>query len=348
MSRYVGSANNENRNVTERPTFNIANYKTYTAEYEKFYNDNLPFRSKWISMNSKLDFFLFKKSPSDDVILGEDGWLFYLEELPDFQKNNLYTKEQLEATRKEVLQTKNYLNNLGIEFYVFIAPNKTSIYGEYMPDYMDRKEGASRTQQLVDYLQMTTDVNIIFPKRELQQAANDYSDMPLFFKLDTHWNYLGGYYGSKILLEKMGIEMPVMEELTYEVINEPVFYWNGYDLANMMGLSDVLDVDVNYNLSGYSTSKVIYDGDVPNDVGAFNTYCRTFSDAPDSRRVLLVRDSFATAMMPYLAAQFQEIYSPFAHYMTKEQIAEEAPDILIVELVERKELRGRLISSWED
>ena len=66
----------------------------------------------------------------------------------------------------------------------------------------------------------------------------------------------------------------------------PLFSWNGYDLANMMGMTNVLTEDVNYIITGYSDADVTYVRDVPNDREAFTTFCRSYSNATDTRKVI--------------------------------------------------------------
>lgn len=160
--------------------------------------------------------------------------------------------------------------------------------------------------------------------------------------------YGGGFFGTQPLLEALEVETTTFEDISYEAVNEPVFFWNGYDLANMLGLSDALDTDINYRISGYSENTVTYDGNVRSDRNAFSTFVRIYSDSSDTRKIFFARDSFGEAMTPYLAAEFGEIYSVYQSYMTKTQIYEEKPDIFIYEMVEREGFDGLAIQNWTE
>lgn len=346
LGKYVDSDNYENRNLAERPVFDIDSFADYPVNYEAYYNDNLPFRGLLISANTKIDYFIFHKSSSTQVTIGKDGWLFYNDTLRDYKKDNLYSQEQLEEIKNNLLATKNFFEEQGIEFILYIAPNKSSIYGAYMPSYIEQNEGTSRMEQVVEYLRENTDVMIIFPEEDLRKVVEENPEISLYLKLDTHWNYMGGFFGVQPLLEALGVETTVFENISYEEVNEPDFFWNGYDLANMLGLSDVLDTDTNYRIAGYSENTVTYDGNVQNDKNAFSTFVRTYSDSSDTRKVFFARDSFGEAMTPFLAAEFGEIYSVHRSYMTKTQIFEEAPDIFIYEMVERGSFDGLAIQNW--
>lgn len=347
MSNIMETSNNENRNIAEKPVMSKENIYDFSSQFENYFNDTLPYRDILIECNAAINYYIFNESPSNNVIAGSDGWLFYIDTLPDYKKTNLYTDAQLEEIKNNMINTKNFFDEKGIEFIIFIAPNKASIYGSnYLPNYILQCNRISRTQQLVDYIKTNTDISIIFPERELLEASLSHPDNPLYFHLDTHWNYLGGYYGAKALLKELNIDLPDYEELNIIPVNEPVFPWNGYDLANMMGMSDILTQDVNYNISGYSDTTPIYDQYVASK-NAFNTFCRSYSNASDTRKIFFCRDSFGTPMMPYLASNFREIYSPHVSYFKKDQIDEECPNVFIFEIVERTGINTYLIQNWQ-
>lgn len=46
-------------------------------EYKKYFNENIPFKNELFSLNNKIDFLVFDRLPSEDVIKGKDGWYFY-------------------------------------------------------------------------------------------------------------------------------------------------------------------------------------------------------------------------------------------------------------------------------
>ncbi|MCM1135927.1 MAG: hypothetical protein NC400_10175 [Clostridium sp.] len=335
MEKYVDFDGYEGRMNLNRPVINVDNYTKYADDFETYYNNKLPFRNILISINSMIDFWVFDKSASAEVIKGIDGWLFYADTLDDYCRNNLYSQSELEAIKNDLLNTKQYFDKREIEFIVFIGPNKASVYGDYMPKKIKTVEENSRTEQLVNYLRENTDITIIYPKKDLLSAREKYPDLMLYLKLDTHWNYMGGYFAAIPLLNALGVKMKKFDEVSYEQINEPDFFWNGYDLSNMSGLSDILNEDINYHLYGYSEADVTYDGDVRSDVEAFYGSIRTYSNASDDRKIFLARDSFGEAISPYLAAGFKEMYSVSYDSMTKTQIEEENPDVFIYEMVER-------------
>ncbi|MDE6845897.1 MAG: hypothetical protein K2J99_09040 [Lachnospiraceae bacterium] len=342
ISKYIDQNNIENREKAEFPVLSLDNYTKYHQLFEAWYNDTLPYRDVLIQSNSKLAFYGFKESASESVVAGKDNWLFLSDTMPDYKRTNLYTPEQLEAIRIKLEENDRYFQKRNIDFIVFIAPNKASIYGEsFLPDYIYREDCASRTEQLVDYIRQNTNVTIVFPENEIQELTQAYPEHPLYLHLDTHWNYLGSYCGTRALLRELDIELPAIDEITLEETNSPTLLWNGYDLSNMMGMTGELTQDINYNVDYGSDSEIIWNGDTLTNYSDFLSICQTSSNAPDKRKVMFIRDSFGSAMLPFIASEFSEVYSPHTSLPFNPAVIDAvSPDIIIYEYAERADIRN--------
>ena len=339
--------NRENRELATKPKFTFHNYNNYFSEYNIYFDDNFPFRNKWIYLNNLIDYKIFGKSSNADVIIGNEGWLFGLYTLADYEKSNLYDEEELEVLLADLLVTQQYFDERGIEFIFYVAPNKNTIYSEYMPGKEGVPKGPSRTEQAIQYIRENSDITVIYPKEEVLQAKAAYPDLQLYFKIDTHWNYMGAYWGTKPLLEKMGVKTEPFEQVTWEEINEPVLRWHGYDLAEMLGISEHLSVDTNYHLSGYTKNEVSSDGEAALIMSDFYGDERNYSNSKDKRKVYFARDSFGVSMLPFLSAEFGEVYSVHKDKLDAKTIDEESPDIFIYEVVERNSFGLINVNHWK-
>ena len=111
----------------------------------------------------------------------------------------------MEITRlyRTLLLEQKHLESRGISFIFTVAPNKSSIYGEYMPNrYLvtGEKSNAEKLYALLDaegfdYVNLT---------RVLLAAK----DKQIYFKLDTHWNNNGVLLGYNALLDKVRERKP--------------------------------------------------------------------------------------------------------------------------------------------
>ncbi len=339
--------NHENRQLNGMPVFSFENYLNYSSEFDKYFDDNIPFRSTLIMISSAVDYLGFGVSPNPDVIIGKDGWLFYSAELGDYRKTNLYSDKELGEITGILAKTKQYFDEQGIEFIIFIPPDKATVYADRMPDNVNKLTGLSRTEQIVDYIRTNTDIRIVFPQEEMISAATEHQDLCLYYKTDTHWNHLGGFFGCNALLRELNIQPNNFEEAEYTEINKPAYEFYQYDLINMMGLSRILKKDVNYDIKTGNCTQVVYEADVSSDQEAYSSVYETYSDAKDGRTVYFARDSFGEGMMQYLAENFKRVISVNHPAISLEQIEKEKPDVFIYELVERNGLEEIDFEKWK-
>lgn len=327
--KQISSENYENRTPADKPVFSIETIEEYPAAWEAYFNDRLPFRNQLIRLNSRIEYYVFQNSSNRNVIKGRNGWLYYNSFTDDnpmesYKGMKLFTKEELSCIADNLEYTKSVLKEQGIEFVLFIAPNKERIYSENMPEYYREPTQDYRVKQVVDYLQNYTDIRVVYPYEELMEAKEKYPQR-LYYRLDTHWNYIGGYVGVSALVKELGIQMPPLETLTITE-TEPTIC----DLADMINLRADLNTDADYILSGYDEYHLVTE---KHDMrGEYIYHC---TDA-DQRKLFMVRDSFADAMSEFLASQFDASYMVHYEQYSRALIDQEKPDIFVYELVERR------------
>ena len=329
--KYMDDENYENRSIAERPVFSLDTIEDYPAAYETYYNDHLPFRNQLIQLNSRIEYYIFQHSSNQSVIKGKDGWLFYNNLLDDnsveaYKGMKLFTEEELNCISNNLVQTQKVLQEEGITFVLFIAPNKERIYMENMPDYYGDAAEIYPVKQLVDYLRENTDICVVYPYEELLEAKEKY-DQRLYYRLDTHWNYIGAYVGTCALMEALGCDMPPLEELTVTE-TEPTIC----DLADMINLRKSLNRDADYVLAGYDTYHLVTD---KHDMtGEYIYHCE--GEGADKRKLFMLRDSFADAMDDFVASRFNSSYMIHYSNYSPLMVEYEKPDIFVYETVERR------------
>lgn len=323
LGQYVDTTNYENRNMAERPLLSTNTYLEYPKQYEAYFNDNVPFRNQLIRLNNMIDYYLFNQSSNDEVVIGKEDWLFYntggIEQaLGAWQ----YTEEDLQLIADNMETTRKILEAEGIEFILFIAPNKSAIYTEYLPDYYHVINEVTPTEQIVSYLRANTNVRVIYPKDELILAKETFPDVNLFHQADTHWNMIGGYVGTCPLLLELGIEMPALRDIEVKPGEQHIG-----DLTRLLNIPPRV-LNVEYQLIGTSEYPAECDKDDPHSEHIYHT------SGMDDRRVLMFSDSFCEAMAPTIAAQFNNCWFVRVGY-EQEKIFDYDTDIFILETIER-------------
>jgi hypothetical protein len=245
----------------------------------------------------------------NDVLIGEEGWLFYTldDSLLDYAGANLPTQQELDSYLQKAVKINNYFKSIGKEFVIFIPPNKEQVYSEYMPNGIMVENETKRVQMITDYISQNSDVKIIYCLDELK---NEKADKQLYFKNDTHWNSVGGAYGTKAVLKELGIEVGNM---TFTEIPT-----NFKDLANMALIDVVAENDYAVQLS--LPNGMIYD-----------------------KKVTLVADSFGAFMTTPLQQVFAQLsvegYSTLYENIFFAIDMINNSDIFILESVERYDQR---------
>lgn len=334
----IDTENHENRDLAERPVLSIKTFQSFPRDYETFLMDHLPFKSLLVRANGIVDYRLFRSAGSSPyVIIGREGWLFYKGQQANFEQpeedykgTNLFTEEELETIRANMLDARDLLRERGTEFVIFIAPNKERMYNEYMPAAYGAPPEECRLKQVTEYLRETTDLTVVSPYEELVAYKEAHPEMPIYYKYDTHWNNLGSYIGARELDRALQLPeekwLPPVEEVTITEVE------NGtYDLAEMIGMQEELRDDHVYVLSNYSTHPIetqVIGG------GTEYRYHNAAGDG-DPRKVFLVGDSFSTMMGIYVASRFNDMYLNSYRFYEPWMLAVEDPDILIYEVVER-------------
>ncbi len=331
FGKYIDSVNYEQRQTAEKPAFSIEKIGEYPQAYEKYYNDKVPFRSQMIEFNALINFRLFKQSPLRRVIVGKDGWLFYNPEgsdgdpIADYRGENLFSQEELEQISTNLLAVNSKLRDQGKQFVVFIAPNKESLYGnDYLTDNYINQNTYTRADQVLEYLKNYPELTVIHPKEQLLSAIKSDPERVYYYKTDTHWNQLGSYIGSSELLKALDISLPEISKIQISVGAS----FSG-DLATMMGLNKYLNYDCQYNVNGYTDKKV-------SEPSEDELKCVTFlTEGSDERSLFVIRDSFGTAMYPYLSSQFNNCRFIHIDDYSPGMISKYNPDVVVLEVVER-------------
>lgn len=330
MDRISDTSKHENRKLAEEPLKAAANGARYADAVDSYMNDRIGFREQLLSLHGSIKYYIFGQTPSNDVIIGKNGWLFYNNAaIPQFigGEQCLYDDNELEKMKNNLLETEEYLKKRNCEFIIVFCPNKERVYSEYMPDKYQkiRQSEKCNTEQLVDYIRENTDIKVVWPYEDLLDFKEKYPDVPIYYHLDTHWNYLGGYIGARAVLSAMNIDIPEPDPDDFEEQASV----NSGDLKKMMSLDTVTMHDVNYIPKNYPDKNADFDD------GETTGYWKFTSKNKDPRKVLISRDSFTTAMRDVLGSEFNTITMHHHGDFSQDMIDEEKPNVFIYEIVER-------------
>ncbi len=313
----------ENETLAERPTFSLAGIADYPRDYDEYYNDYIPYKPQLVELNSLLKYRLFYVADTDEVILGDDGWGFYSDTLRDYRHTDLLTTEQLNKITDSLVQLNDGLIQRGIKLYITLPPNKSTVYGEYMPDAYLVEGDVSRVEQFYNHIKQNTDIVITHDADALIQKKDEHQ---LYYKMDTHWNNKGGYIGFKTLADSMGLTVPAFEDIDFTESDD-----GAADLFKFLNI-DIQQADKYYVADFMPEIQAEYQAETRR--YPFDNVRHYTTDSKNDVSVLMFKDSYADAMEGYLVKVFSESYFVWDQYNTR-YIDEFNPDIVVIEVVER-------------
>lgn len=316
----------EKRKLAEMPALTRGKWLNpeFSSQFESYFSDNFGMRSYMVTAYSALSYYLLGDSVNEKVIAGKEGWLFYTETLDDYTGTSILSTSEINHLNRILHLQNEYLSDRGIAFIFTIAPNKNSIYGELMPDRYRENKGDTNLELLASYLPLT-DITYVDLNQVLKQSKEKEQ---LYHRKDTHWNNYGAMVAYREILQKVDELIPGLVFDDYEGgIYSVEKSWQG-DLEVMLlpelKLKDdqlIFDIGKDYSFIGPVRS---YEDIV----------VETKSDSGNTR-LLMFRDSFANALIPYISNVFgQACYSRAIPY-DYSLVEEVEPDVVIVEIAER-------------
>ncbi len=268
----------------------IAINSDFGDQFEEYFSKSFAYRNKVVDLFSAMKARFFSEG-NDQVIMGKDDFLFFADTLPDYTGSALMTDEEISSAADALLYMYNYASERGAKFLFAAAPNKNSIYPEMMPQrYTMNTEGRD-----LDRLLTALDERGV-PYIDLRATLTEAKANTLVYhKRDTHWNNEGARIAFEAMADKLTVTVPDFDSF------EPT------PAKDHLGDLDTLlfperkmyDDNVNYNF----TDKYIYTTAYSNPMDL-----RIATRGGGSGKLLVFRDSFANAMIPFAASSFSEVH----------------------------------------
>lgn len=327
----------ENRLKTPLPDVSLAldDFGTYARQLVKAYAETFPFRDDMIRAGNVIKMKVYGDSPSKSVILGRDGWLFFNMEMATEDWLNVipYTKDDLENAVEVMRGRRDWLAARGIAMLVVIAPNKSSIYGEFLPRSFEKTGRVSRLDQLGEAMR---EAGIAF--LDLRPALLEAKAVRrAYWKTDTHWNGWGAFAGSRAIVDALRQRFPAMPPLREEDYRVEEKTIPGGDLSEML----LLEKTITEQAIGMVPAAPVRARPAgpkgwkdPATLSGRDMIIRETGD-PSLPKAVFLRDSFCSAAWPFLAERFSRSVFLWEHKFQPRIIELEKPDVVVFEAVER-------------
>ncbi|GFE62009.1 hypothetical protein [Geobacter sp. AOG2] len=325
----------ENREHAKFPvvSFEKAALKRFPHDFYNYFKDNFGFRDVFIRLNFLIRRRLLRETEFNEVLFGENGWLFFLgeHEMDDARGITHYSDDTLAMWTASLERKRQWLAARGIRYLFVIAPNKETIYGENLPSYY-RSVAITGLDEFVDYVGTHSRVEMLDLRPALLAAKKNER---LYKKTDTHWNRYGAFLAYQEIVKAMsrGVSSKPASALSDFTIEKR--YEKGGDLALLVGGSEFI-TEEEINLIPHKKRLACR---VEMNTGDPRTYAMR-QENKKLPKAIVFRDSFFDEIIPYISEHFQHVQYYRKHWDQSVPIAsivaEVRPDIVIEEFAERR------------
>lgn len=320
----------EKRTLAAKPEFD---WKSFAA-WDSYFQDRFGGRDGLVTFGNWFDYQILHRSLHTVRALGgRNGWLFYIvptdgNNLADFNKENLLDMEQLKRLEKRIQSLVEWCDANDLKYLFVVAPNKHTVYPEYYP--YKRPPGITCLEQIEEIFQ-SLGILLVNPLDMLLEMKKQ-EDFPLYYETDTHWNPIGAYYASLMVKREIEKLFPNIEFPEWHKNVEVGYSDTLGDIIPLLGLQKAKSTRpvVKDGTHLYTDFFSVQKSDVPR---RFHTVSKN-ENLPTA---IVFRDSFGTALVPYLSTLFSRADYNWKFFSDddKSYVLQEKPDIVVFEVAER-------------
>jgi len=328
------------------PDFGLSRlFKIFNSLQRGYLEKTFGFRKLLVRWENSLDIFgLHASTLYHPVLVGRDDWLFLSQEnsdlnvLDDYRGLHLFTPAQLRKWVEIYVERRDWLTKRGIKYLIVLAPNKHTIYSEYIPARYNRINGQDRMDQLVGALEKAG-VDVLDLRKTLLETKKN---ALAYYRTDNHWTTFGAFAGYVQIMARPGELLPILKNSAIGEHDIDISPGLPGGLAYMLALGD-----------RFPENKVTFIPKIPRKAHAVSAdYSHPMyfqppvvmeTGDPALPKAVVFRDSFAHELIPFLSEHFSRVLYLWPYptalrnvrLFDREVIEKEKPQVVIDEFVER-------------
>ena len=298
----------ENRNLELVPSFAIRHLLSgkFTANFEKYISDQFMQRDVWIGIKSAADRMMGKKE-SNGVYLGKDGYL-----LQKFSPTPIRKLEDKADALNRVAEAVP-----GIRTYVMLVPTALSVLTDKLPDNVSGNLELEEREHVRQRLDKDIRYVDVYPVLHAKRSE------PIFYKTDHHWTTKGAFYAYQELSRHMGFSPNEESRFSITRVTDS-FYGSLFSKSGFRHVKpDSMDLYLPKFPDKYAvkfpdksrTANSLYERDYLRKkdkyalfMGGNHSLVTIKTGIRDGRKLLVIKDSYANSLIPFLTSHFSEIY----------------------------------------
>ena len=293
----------ENRFLAQTPEFSLESLQSgdFMADAEDYTADHIVGRDFWVSLKSWSER-LTGKQENNGVYFAQDGALINRVDEPDQAKLD-----------KDMAALETLVGNLTVPVHFGLIPSAAAVWQDKLP------QGAPTADELaiIDGLYSSTGASTI----DLAGALLEHKGEDLYYRTDHHWTSLGAFYGSNAIFGALGLEplnlsdyspVTVTEDFNGTIFSSSGVRWVRPDSIQTFVPEEGVDVTCYFTGKPEAGQLYVEEQLEKKDKYSFflggNQPLCVLESQNDGPKVLVIRDSYADSLAPFLTERCSEVH----------------------------------------
>lgn len=311
---------NENRYLSKFPSFSAKALLDgdYTDSLGDWLADHFPQRDFFVGLKSGVEIAGGRKE-INNVYIAQDDYLI-----------EAYAKPQNTARITDTfVRFYEKIDTAHIDVHLMLVPTAVTIYNDKLPTYAPDRQMPSHSNLRTSLSDQTTTASAIYDASGIpavdctEWLFDGGSEGQLYYRTDHHWSTLGAYYGYLAYCDAKKMTPVSLDTLTKETVTEEfagTLYSKVNDYSHPKDAITIYtnpadDLTVTYADTGEVTDS-LYNLDYVNEKDKYSLFLNNIhplveienSTAATQDELLLIKDSYANSMVPFLAHHYSKIY----------------------------------------
>ena len=298
---------NENRYLTKMPSFTAKTVFSgeYTESLSDWIADHFPMRDLFMGVKTEVEIVSGRRE-INRIYIGEDNYLIERYEAP----------ENTERITDTLVKFYDRVKDTGVDVRLMLVPTAVTIYEDKLPAYAPEADQMETAKLLYE----ATGIPAVDCSEKLLAGAQEGQ---IYYRTDHHWTTFGAYLGYAAYCEEEGIEPVPLEALEAETVTEEfagTLYSKVNDYTHMKDAITVYTnqedrLRVTYEDTG-EVSDSLYNFDYLQEKDKYSLFLNNIhplveienETAPSDDVLMLIKDSYANSMVPFLTHHYKKIY----------------------------------------
>jgi hypothetical protein len=299
---------NENRVLTPFPNFTWDNIQSgkFMKDFEGFFSDHFMMRDEWIATKTQTELLAGKKEVNGVFVLNDR----LIQKVEDYDRT---------LVAKNVSAINGFAKRVQIPCTMMLVPTACEI----QKDQLDPNVPVLNQKMLIEsvYSRMAGQLSTVDVYTPLYSSKDEY----IYYKTDHHWTSLGAYLGYSAASKSLGYQTIPLNSFNIQHASHD-FYGTLYSkvIYDKTG-PDTIDyysypkgTTVNKVVVSTGSSEKYYDSmyfreylskkdKYSSFLGNNQPFVTVHSNAKSGKKLLVIKDSYAHSLVPFLTQHYSEI-----------------------------------------